>query len=321
MVEGGERSWWFGANQSAPEITEQVVKPFAGDDPILMTGPRVLLTDFTRLVYGGDYHPFSYQLTGSCVHSGYWNAHAVLAAIECTVGVEPEVFSFPFLFHIYAASRFLAFGKDTRGEGSSGDAMALAGKKFGKAQADLPAVAALIPRASVVGPCIFYDQQTELEWSRWGRAPQALRDLSAPHQTEYEVVSTLDQAETAIRQLKPMTWAGNWGGPDTMRYRGSGANRVLWGDHTSRWEHQQACLGVWYHPEFGRIWLILNNWYYKRDGLLVPMHGEPGTDEPRGSYWIDDKSFQSQLSYKWGEVRALKSFKGFDSGKLNHLRV
>src|SRR5262249_41710613 len=45
MTRGGERVWWFGFNPSNPTTTERVVLPFNADEPVILTGKRVVLTD------------------------------------------------------------------------------------------------------------------------------------------------------------------------------------------------------------------------------------------------------------------------------------
>lgn len=323
MSTGGETTWWFGMNPSAEEDTKAATVPHdAREDVPELTGPRVLLTDYPKMANGGVHPAYSYQLTGSCVHSGAWNAHYVLGAIESLIGVAPEVWTRPFLLPAYGYSRFLAFGRDSEGEGSSGDAMARAmGTTFGATFMENPELKGVIHQPTIKGPAVYYSAQQELFWSKAGNCPAQVKAAVKKHPVEYAVVKTLDEAEKELRRFRPLTWAGNWGGPMRMRHRGTGANRVLWGDHAGRWEHQQSCMGVWDHPEFGRIWNILQSWYFYNGGELVPVHGEPGTDEARGSYWIDDASFQSQLSYRFGEVRALKNLTGFDTGKLSHLGV
>lgn len=321
-TEGGEPGLWFGFNPSRPEDTEAATVPHdPAEDVTPLAGDRVLLSRFARIANGGTLPPFNWQLTGSCVHGGYSNANTIRIAVERCLTPTAEVFAQPFCLHQYGYSRYLAFGDTTPGEGSTGDAIARAGKELGKLQWGQPGLTLPAPKVYTSAYC--YTKDVEFQYSAWPKVPQAVKDAAKTeqHTIDYVRVTTLDEAEAELRRGRPLTFAGNFGSTMQMGYKGTGANRVLYGPHASRWEHQQCCLGVWRNPELGRIWCILNQWYYVVGGEAVSVHGEPAGDEPPGSYWIDDKSFQSQLSYRFGEVRALKDNRGFDVGKLNHVAV
>lgn len=322
LIKGGERVLWFGSNPSDAQHTEQATEEFDPAEKLVRTDDRVLLTDYPKMANGGVHPAYNWQQTGSCVHGGAFNAVVVRTGIDACVGVDPVPFTLPFMLPAYALSRKLAFGRDSEGEGSSGDAMAVALAELGSTEWDDPAVAAQIARPKVYDIASTYTAQEEMRWSRYGYCPEPVKAASKAHTIRYVKVTTIEQAEAELRKLRPITIAGNWGSTmGAMRFKGTGANRVLIGEHTSSWEHQQSLLGVWRHPELGRLWLVLNQWYYLDGGTLKPVHGGPATDEPAGSYWVTDQMVSHQLNYRWGELRSIKSLKGYDHGKIGHMAV
>jgi hypothetical protein len=179
-----------------------------------------------------------------------------------------------------------------------------------------------LPSPKLYDNAYCYTKQIELQFSASRGCPQEVKDACAKHKITFEKLTTLDQCELSIRRCNPFTIAGNWGSRMQMRYRGTGENRVLFGDYADSWEHQQSCLGLWMHPEFGRLWFIMNQWYYvDSNGIAVPVHGLAGTDEPQGGYWVDDSMLQHQLDYRWGELRAYVNDVAFDDGTLTTLAV
>jgi hypothetical protein len=322
VTRGGERGWWFGSNPSKPDTTSRVVKAFDASEPLILTGPKVILTDYAKLLFG-KHPPYSWQQTGSCVNSGAWNTLVTRHAIDAAVGPDPLPFALPFTLPAYGLSRKLAFGRDDEGEGSSGDEMAQALQQLGSTQYDLKELAGVLPVAKVYDIALTYTAEVEMRYSAAHNCPAAVADQCKRHTIEYVKITSLDEAESELRKLRPFTIAGNWGSRMQMQYRGTGANRVLFGDYADSWEHQMSCHGVAQHPELGRLWLIMQNWYMIQGSQCLPVHGEPGefADVPRGTFWVQDEMIQHQLSYRWGELRSIKSLKGYDQGKLNHMGV
>lgn len=319
VTRGGERGWWFGFNPSEPAQTDAATVSFK-DEPLARTDPRVLLTDYAKTVYG-KHPPYNWQRTGSCVNGGAWNALLTRNAVDACVGNDPQPFAFPFTLPAYGLSRFIAFGRDDQGEGSTGDAMAQALRDLGSTQYDLRELAGVIPKPTLYDCAFTYTDQEELLYSRKSGCPAAVTPFLGGHKIEFVKVTTIEQAEAEIRKLRPITIAGNWGSRMTMSYKGTGANRVLFGSLEDRWEHQMSVQGVWHHPEFGRLWNIMQQWYFLSGGVCKPVHGMPANDEAPGTFWVDDSMILHQLNYRWGELRSIKSLKGYDQGKLTHVAI
>lgn len=320
VMMGGAPEWNFGLRPSDPEMTARVTTPFdAGEEVEEIKGDKVFLWEYARLANGGKLPPFAYQLTGSCVEAGGRNAATIRTAVEVVTLSAPEVFKIPFTFPAYGYSRYL-LGDNSEGEGSSGDQMAKALQDVGACPIDDP----LVPKPNMTDSAAYWSRDFELKFSAWRNVPQSIRDASKPFSFKFGVVKTLDEAERELRRGRPLTWAGNWGGRMECGYKGTGENRVLWnGGRNSTWNHQQCCMGVWHHPDLGRIWYIQNNWFYKRtaNAALISVHGEPAQGEPPGGYWIADADMEYQLRYRFGEVRSLMDFRGYTDGLVNFGRV
>lgn len=320
-IQGGEKVLWFGSNPSAQAHTDAVTEPFNPDDKTpLIQGDRVVLYQYAKILNGGAFPAYSWQKTGSCVNSGMQNALITLmATIRALFGGQAAVVR-PFTLPAYGASRKLAFGDDTPGEGSSGDAMAQAMTVLGSCEFNCPDAPGL-PQAEEYPAAFCYSADTEMFYSAAHNCPAAVTAACKQHKLRFGVVKSLDQAETEIRRGRPITVAGDWGSTMAMSYRGTGDRRVLFGQYASTWQHQQSCHGVWHHPDFGRLWYIMNNWYMLQGGVAVPVHGTPATDEPPGGYWVDDSMMLHQIQYKWGELRSIFDFTGMDQGTLNTVAV
>ncbi len=310
LQNGEESAWDFGWRPSDPETTAAFTVPIT-DDPILETGEKVFLWEYPRIANGGKLPPFNWQVTGSCVNGGAQNAGITRAAVEVVTLGQPEVFKIPCTLPAYGYSRSL-FGWNTEGEGSFGDAMAKALAEVGVTTIDNPDM----PQPTLYTHALVYTKAQEFRYSAWKNTPQSVREAAKPHPFQYGKVTNLNEAEAELRRRRPLTWAGNWGGRMSCSYRGEGANRVLWnGGRADTWNHQQSCQGVWRHPQLGRIWCILNQWWFLQNGEAKSVHGEPGTaDQLPGAYWISDADMEYQC--RTGEVRSLKDFSGFTKGLL-----
>ncbi len=317
-ISGGQRILWFGMNPSDPVHTQEIADAFDPNDPIVpLTGDRIILPKYAGLVNGGKYPAYSWQLSGSCVNSGAQNAMITLEGIIRAIRDAAGVFIRPWTLTAYGYSRKIGFNDDTTGEGSTGDAMAIALRDVGTCEFDKT----FLP-AAVEAPIAFhYTKNQELYYSAAHNSSQEIVSACKSHKIKFIKIETLDQAETEIRRARPFTIAGNWGSRMQMIYKGTGANRILYGDYQDTWEHQMSCHGVWKHPDFGRLWLIFQNWYMSQGGVIVPVHGQPATDEPPGTFWVDDSMIQHQLNYRFGELRSFADFTGFDEGNINVLGV
>ncbi len=313
LMTGGQRVWDFGFRPSEPSITDAYTTAFdANEDIPEIATAKVFLWQYGRLVNGGKTMPYNWQVTGSCVHGGGHNAAATRVAVEVVNLARPEVFKLPYVGHAYGYSRHL-YGWESEGDGSMGDAMARALSEVGATTMDDQNV----PKPTFYANCFVFTKQQELKFSAWKNTPQSVRDSAKPHPFKYGSVLTCDEAEKELRRSRPLTWAGDWGGKMQCQYRGTGEDRVLWnGERADTWNHQQSVQGMWIHPTLGRIWCILNQWYYLKNGEAVSVHSEPGSPEQLpGAYWVGDEAMAYQC--RTGEVRSIKDFTGFTNGLLN----
>lgn len=324
-MQGGEKVAWFGMNPSDPKTTEKIGSPFNPNDPTpQLQGNRIILSQFAKLINGGVYPAYSWQLTGSCVNSGAQNTIITLEGVTRALTADRGVFKRPFTLAAYGLSRKQAFNDDTPGEGSTGDAMANALLTLGACEFDFPELPVATEGGHTGSPPIafHYTKEQELFFSAAHNASKTILAQCKAHPLKFTVITTPDQAEIEIRRGRAFTIAGNWGGRMQMAYKGSGTNRVLFSAYESNWEHQMSVHGFWHHPEFGRLWLVMQNWYMvDSGGNTVPVHGQPANDEPPGSFWVDDSMIQHQLAYKYGELRAYYNYTGLTNGDLNLIAV
>lgn len=311
------------------------------EDVPSVTGDQVLLWLWARAACAkvpAGYPVFnglpllSWQFTGSCVNSGGFNAFTMRELIELLISGEAYAPTVPFTLFTYGQSRFLAFRDSGEGEGSSGDAMARAFAQLGAPAVGTPET----PSPVFCGPAICYSRADELHWSSVRNHPDSVKGAASTHTITYGVVKSCDDAEAELRRLRPLTWAGDWGGEMSGVVRGTPP--VLMMRRREQWGHQQSCIGFMRHPELGRIWRIQNNWFragsdmqveYTRTregqaisrivtpGVAIPMHGEnpdAGFNGPPGGYWVTDADMEYQA--RTGEVRSIRSVRGY-SGVVN----
>lgn len=322
LVRGGARTWWFGMNPSDPAATAAVVTPHDPAEAVPADArDRVTLYTLPWLANGRKHPPYNWQLTGSCVNGGANNALMVLIAKKLLRDGAAGRFVTPFTLPAYGASRAGMFGPNRQGDGSGGDEMAQALRDFGYCPFDLSGVG--LPAPKLLGAAYCYTEQVEYFYSALNNCPAAVRAACRKNKLAYISVSTPDELEAEIRRWRPATVAGNWGGrTQGLAYKGSGPNRILWnGDQVTNWEHQQAILGVWRHPEFGRLWYWQNQWFFLNGGAAAAVHGAAATDEPPGGYWTDDRAVQHQFDYRHGEIRVFADDTPFDPAVLGHLAV
>jgi hypothetical protein len=150
-----------------------------------------------------------------------------------------------------------------------------------------------------------------------------------PYTIEYGIVTSADEAEAELRRLRPLTWAGDWGGQNLGTVDSNGLLRM---PRRETWNHQESCLGF---IIFGgkRYWRIQNQWYnlaadmeaewvrvsggqaisrITKPGVAIPMHGtnpDAGFAGPPGGYYVTDDDMNYQC--RTGEVRSIKSFFGY----------
>ncbi len=317
LATGNGTVWDFGFRKSDPALTGKATVPFDdGEDIPLDASEKVFLWETAKLANGGKLIPMAWQQTGSCVWGGGHNAATIRAACEVVLLGQPEAFKSLYVGHTYGYARHMR-GWETPGEGAMGDDFAQALGIVGATTQDDPNA----PQPKIYTNCFAFTEAQEYAFSAWKNASQPLRDAAKPHPFQYGKITTLDQAETEIRRKRPLTWAGNWGGQMTCGYKGTGSNRVLWnGDHVTTWNHQESCLGVWRHPELGRIWHIQNQWWMLKGGDAIGVHGAIGApDQLPGGYFVGDAAMDYQI--RTGEVRSVRDFSGFTNGLISHRNV
>lgn len=317
------------------EPFQSIEEDLQSNENIRYKGDEVFLWESLWYLFDGKYPAWRWQHTGSCVESGYNNAVKVLIAQEVINDKLPKTYVQPFTFHVYGMSRYIGLNDPSEGEGSFGSSMAEAGSKYGILPIDFPDV----DKPVVCGEADAFGAEIEFKWSSIRRHPESIRNVKFPYTIKFVRCGSLQQAETLLRSGCPMTWAGDWGGRSKASVRGS-KYPVLFMSRWETWHHQQSCLGMWKHPELGRIWYIQNNWWHPNDtkfelrhgyiwkitkpGNALPAHGQhPKIDVagwnhppfPPGGYWIDDANMEYQI--RRGEVFGLVLFDGFTGRRIS----
>lgn len=326
IMNGVEAAYDFGFVRSSPGQLDGMVRDHnPNEDVPEIAGDVICLWEDSRAGFRRD-PLYSWQLSGSCVNSGGFNSTTARIGIESLYLPDPETPIQAFTLAAYGASRYMAFRDDREGEGSSGDAMARALGEFGFTSIDDPNV----PKYHVCGPAIVYDRPVELKYSAIHNCPDAVKANCKQHNLQYVAVKSAEEGRAELRRRRPLTFAGDWGGLMECEYRGE--PRVLMNRRAGTWNHQQCCLGAWFHPTLGWIYFILNNWYFPvsggdlkyttirtregtaintitQAGLAKSVHGLVTRNEPAGGYWISEKDFDYQC--RTGEVRGLLNVRGF----------
>lgn len=277
---------------------------------------------------------YNWQFTGSCVNGGMFNA--LLTRMFCELAVLPqaEAPNVPFTLLSYGQSRFDAFGNSSEGEGSLGDAIARALALVGAP----PITTRGLPQATQCGPATCFSRQVELAWSSVRNHPAEVKAAAKPYTITYGIVRSADEAEAELRRLRPLTWAGDWGGQNEGVVNSDG---LLVMPRRETWNHQQAALGM-IRIRGKRWWRIHNHWFMLSPemraewvrvsggqaisriivpGVALPMHGhnpDAGFAGPAGGYYVDDDAMNYQCQY--GEVRSVKSFNGY-AGEIDLARI
>jgi intein/homing endonuclease len=242
-------------------------------------------------------------LVHNCVNGGAQNTLLTLQGVEIATLPEAEAFEVPFTLPAYAQSRWDAFRDASEGEGSTGDAMAKALAQGNTVSIDHP----LVPKPRFTGPAMTWTAAEELRWSSIRNIPDVVKTDGKKHPLKFGIVKSANELEKELRRGRPCTFAGNWGG----LMRCPVEEGVLLNRRASTWQHQQSVLGLWLHPKLGRLFFVLNQWYYEPNGpgSAVSVHGPVTNGEPAGGYWIREADADYQC--RTGEVRSFYSLSGF----------
>jgi hypothetical protein len=311
MAEFTPKLGWLSPDERTPEQNECHERIVASMPDFRLIGSRpamsdkkVVLTDVWKhpAVVEAIGYPFPriHQLTGSCVGAGGGNGLFTLSAIEVVRLGDREQIVVPGWLFTYGKSRQRG-GLRGRGEGSFGSAWAEAIKLDGIVPANYPGMPGFRNEDGLV-----WSSNDEYKWSDGAAIP----DDFAREARKYLVktVSPLrdaDDVRESIVNGYPCTAAcGGFVGKGYVR--GSGSDAVLIGSIDSRGGHQTSIQGWMEHPQFGELFLYVNQWpeqVYPKD----PAGGPPC------SVWIN-KQTMNQICRE--EVYGLSQFDGFPAQEI-----
>jgi hypothetical protein len=212
---GGESILDFGYRASAPEDYGQALAEHDPNEPvpIAFNDPLVDLTAPAKAAYGKPI-PYNWQLTGSCVNGGGFNALVNRIGVEIATGRQAEAFELPFTLMTYGLSRWLAFRDNTEGEGSAGAAFVSAAKEGGLppfSDPDVPKPAILVSMDGKHAVHAF-SRRDEFYWSSVRNHTAGIKERAKKVTIQYVRIRSADQGEVEIRRGRTITWAGMWGG-------------------------------------------------------------------------------------------------------------
>ena len=263
---------------------------------------KLVLWDFSKAVNGGNHFMTFYQQTGSCVGNGGGQATWYLSAME-NVRLQQNILpKIPFYLLPYGRSRAIA-GIRGQGDGSMGSSFAQAIMKDGI----LPFDDANLPPVNTTNG-ITWGKTAEYKWSDGSSISESFLTKSRNYVVKSAAnCRTTDDVWNALANGYPCTIASNWGGQ--MRPAAQGSPAVLLNKRVTTWQHQMCIIGIWKHPQFGKIFCILNSWG-------PDAHGVPPDGSPPGSFWV----LESEIDYivRQGETFAFSQFVGFPSQRPNY---
>ena len=263
---------------------------------------KMFLWDFSKKVNNGNHFMTFYQQTGSCVGNGGGQATWYLSAMDAVrlgKNIAPKV---PFYLLPYGRSRYYG-GYGRQGDGSSGSMFAKAIMEDGI----LPFDQQGLPSMSTEGG-ITWGKSVEYKWSDGSSIDNSWLKLSRNFLVKSAAkCNSTNDVWSALANGYACTIASNWGGQ--MRPQAQGTPAILLNRRVTVWHHQMCIIGIWKHPQFGRIFCVLNSWGPN-------AHGTPPDGAPPGSFWI----LENDLDYivKQDEVFAFSQFVGFPSQRPDH---
>lgn len=266
-----------------------------------MEHSRYALWKFGRDVLG-QFLPYNWQLSGSCVGAGGGNMQKTLMATEIALGELEEYVEVCWLY-TYGRSRQRS-GTYGSGEGSTGAGFAAAATQDGFiAEGAEPS----LPKARRVLGWLQYDRPDEIQWSDGARANSMVVAMARRH-----LIKTVARGRgvgdvvAALVNGHGVTQASLFGTRNlTPKPRGTPPVRLATWDAT--WAHQTWLDEVWDHPDHGVIFRYGNNWGPK-------AHGAPTGDEPPGGLYVDEQTVDRMC--KTGEVFIYSAFNGFPARKV-----
>lgn len=211
----------------------------------------------------------------NCVGVGGGNALASLNFVEVVRLGQAEELIIPFWPFPYGKSRQRG-GMRGSGEGSFGSTFAEACLEDGGPGSHLDG----LPKINWAADNVNYDQAVELQWSDGAAAPREMVEEGRKRLVRAVApVRSAQQAWDAIKNLYPCTCAC-----DKIIDRGmvrieGGSEKAAVGRRNGRGGHQTSWLGIWDHPELGKLFWEQNQW----PRSLYPE--DPGGG-PRGGCWV-----------------------------------
>lgn len=242
----------------------------------------------------------------NCVGVGGGNALATLNFAEVVRLGQAEELIVPFWPYPYGKSRQRG-GMRGRGEGSFGSTFAEACLEDGAPGSHLGG----LPPINWADDNVNYARAIELQWSDGAAAPRDMVEEGRRRLVRAVApVRSAQQAWDAIKNLYPCTCAC-----DRIIDRGmvrieGGNEKAAVGRRNGRGGHQTSWLGLWDHPELGKLFWEQNQW----PRSLYPE--DPGGG-PRGGCWV------TWDSVDWvcrnGEAYAFSQYDYYPSQDVSYL--
>ncbi len=253
----------------------------------------------------GNFLPYNWQQTGSCVGAGGGNMAKSSICVEIALKGDNEVYKELWWLYTYGMAR-LILGDGGVGEGCTGEAWAEAALKEGFFEID-PEGLPDLPDYKITQGWIVQPSSIEFKWSAGRNIAEQWRKLGHTHL--FKTAAKINSATQAIEALMNgyvLTQASNFGFSNP-KMKGT-TNPIRVATWNGSWSHQTYIDEYWDHPEVGPVVRWGNNWG-------PGAHGDPTGDEPPGGVYIEEKTLDQIC--RNGEVYAFSQFDGFPARELN----
>lgn len=252
----------------------------------------------------GEFAPYNWQQTGSCVGAGGDNALKTFLAFNILMGGALEELRHVWWPYAYGLSRYYS-GMRRPGEGSTGSGWAEAVLKDGFIEDD--GKGGKLPDFTIRDGWLVLPGSVEIKWSDGGAIADEYLTAgrSRPIKSMARMRGKADCYE-AVANGYPLTQASNFGFSNP-RVQGS-RQPIRVATWNGSWSHQTYVDEVWDHPELNGIYFRWgNNWG-------PDAHGSPTGDEPPGGVYIHENTMDQIC--KNGEVYALSGAQGFPAQEV-----
>lgn len=246
-------------------------------------------------------HTYIKQLSGSCVGAGGGNMLMTLLGVEQLNG-DPDEWNLFWWPYTYGESREIA-GMRGKGEGSFGSAWAKAVTTEGTVRASEKG----LPKFRDREGWLELTQSIEMEWSAGDAIKPNWNEIGRQHPVKtMSPVKTTDDAAAALVNGYPLTIASMFG---TRTIRAKGTPKVNIAEYDDQWPHQQSIDEVWFHPELGPLFHVLNQWGPN-------AHPAPVSGEPAGGYYVEEKTLTRVLREQYTECYAGSQYEGYPAQEV-----